>query len=427
MRKTTSILIGLIVSITILTPVMASAEMPSGKPKEFPAPKPGPGSIQMNMTDTVPQMFSHRLVEGVPQVLRFRNMVMEVTANRQMTMSVTSDDSVKLRYFSMNMTMTENMHLDIQANATPPAEVEAPRYGLGKYMTIEPNSTEPLRATLRLYINGTEIDSELGRPVDVERLTWCFWNGTDWDPVRSRLMEDGFLEANTTHFSVWTIKEQRSPREMPTPEIPGVPAQTRAYNYTDVVPEQFQYRLEQRQGTMLQFQNTAMYFNCTRQVQLEITAENQFTQRLFRLEVQPGEALRLEMHMRTSKPTEVAEPEKHMGFYCEIKPNATITQAKLGVEIDPAQAQARDMAMERLTWAYWNGTHWDPVDSTLTDDNILEAETDHFSVWSVIEETEPTVPEEPPEEPSGPNYLLYGGAALVILALAAYLLYSRRS
>jgi len=174
-----------------------------------------------------------------------------------------------------------------------------------------------------------------------------------------------------------------------------------------------------------------MYFNCTRQVQLEITAENQFTQRLFRLEVQPGEALRLEMHMRMSKPTEVAEPEKHMGFYCEIRPNATITQAKLGVEIDPAQAQARDMAMERLTWAYWNGTHWDPVDSTLTDDNILEAETDHFSVWSVIEETEPTVPEElpeePPEEPSGPNYLLYGGAALVILALAAYLLYSRRS
>ncbi|MCK4400486.1 hypothetical protein KAV46_05825, partial [Candidatus Bathyarchaeota archaeon] len=116
MRKTTSILIGLIVSITILTPVMASAEMPSGKPKEFPAPKPGPGSIQMNMTDTVPQMFSHQLVEGVPQVLRFRNMVMEVTANRQMTMSVTSDDSVKLRYFSMNMTMTRNMHLDIQAN-----------------------------------------------------------------------------------------------------------------------------------------------------------------------------------------------------------------------------------------------------------------------------------------------------------------------
>jgi len=239
-------------------------------------------------------------------------------------------------------------------------------------------------------------------------------------------MEDGFLEANTTHFSVWTVKEQRSPREMPTPDTPGVPAQARAYNYTDVVPDRFQYHLEQRQGTMLQFQNTAMYFNCTREAQLEITAENQFRQRLFRLEVQPGEALKLEMHMRTSRPTEVEEPGKHMGFYCEIEPNATITQARLGVEIDPEQAQARDMAMDRLTWAYWNDTHWDPVESTLSENNILEAETDHFSLWSVIEEAEPTVPEEPPEEPDGPNYMLYGAAPLVVLALAGYLMYSRK-
>jgi hypothetical protein len=380
----------------------------------------------MNMTDVVPSRHRHRIEAGTPQVLRYRNMVVEVTANRKMTMNVSSDDAVRLRYLRINMNMTRSIHLDVNANATPPAQIQGPRYGLEKYLTIEPNSTGPVRATLRLYINGTELSRELNRTMYLERLTWCYWNGTDWDPVRSRLMEDGFLEANTTHFSVWTVKEQRSPREMPTPDTPGVPAQTRAYNYTDVVPDRFQYHLEQRQGTMLQFQNTAMYFNCTKEAQLEITAENQFRQRLFRLEVQPGEALKLEMHMRTSKPEEAEDPGKHMGFYCKIEPNATITRARLGVEIDPEQVQARDMVMERLTWAYWNGTHWDPVESTLTAENILEAETDHFSVWSVIEEAEPTVPEEPPEEPSGPNYMLYGAAALVVLALAGYLMYARK-
>jgi len=425
MRRKTAIVIGLII-VSLMTPVLASARTPPGRYPEPPAPRPGPGSVQMNMTDVVPSRQRHLIEADTPQVLRYRNMVMEVTANRAMTMNVSSDEAVRLRYLRINMNMTRSMHLDLRANATPPAQIEAPRYGLEKYLTIEPNSTGPVRATLRLYINGTELSRELNRTMYLERLTWCYWNGSDWEPVRSRLMEDGFLEANTTHFSVWTIKEQRPPREMPTPDTPGVPAQTRAYNYTDVVPDGFRYQLEQRQGTMLQFQNTAMYFNCTREAQLEITAESQFRQRLFSLEVEPGEALKLEMHMRTSRPADVEEPVKHMGFYCEIEPNATITRARLGVEIDPEQVQARDMAMERLTWAYWNGTHWDPVESTLTDENILEAETDHFSVWSVIEEPESTVPEEPPEEPSGPNYLLYGAAGLVVLAVAAYLVYARK-
>jgi hypothetical protein len=425
MRRTTAIVVGLIM-VSLMTPALVSARTPPGRYPEPPAPRPGPGSVQINMTDVVPSRLRHRIEAGTPQVLRYRNMVMEVTANRQMTMNVSSDDAVRLRYLRINMTMTRSMHLDVNVNATPPTQIQEPRYGLEKYLTIEPNSTGPVRATLRLYIDGTELSRELNRTMYLDRLTWCYWNGTDWDPVRSRLMEDGFLEANTTHFSVWTIKEQRPPREMPTPDTPGVPAQTRAYNYTDVVPDRFQYRLEQRQGTMLQFQNTAMYFNCTKEAQLEITAESQFRQRLFRLEAQPGEALKLEMNMRTSRPTEVEEPEKHMGFYCEIEPNATITRARLGVEIDPEQVQTRDMAMDRLTWAYWNGTHWDPVESTLSEDNILEAETDHFSVWSVIEEAEPTVPEELPEEPDGPNYMLYGAAALVALALAGYLMYARK-
>ena len=84
---------------------------------------------------------------------------------------------------------------------------------------------------------------------------------------------------------------------------------------------------------------------------------------------------------------------KNMGFYCEIEPNATITQARLGMEVDPAMVQSMNMEMEQLTWAYWNGENWAPVDSSLSDANVLEADTDHFSTWVIIQVEETTEPD----------------------------------
>ncbi len=87
---------------------------------------------------------------------------------------------------------------------------------------------------------------------------------------------------------------------------------------------------------MLQFSNSAMYLNCTNQMQVTVSAENQYTQKMLKLEIDSGNALKLEIQLRESKPTAVEAPEKHLGFYCEIEPNTTITQARLGMEIDPA-------------------------------------------------------------------------------------------
>lgn len=437
MRTTTAVIIGLLIS-SLMLPAISAARMPQGWHMELPAPHPSPGSLPMNLTNIVPRRLHHRIEAATPQLFMYRNMVMEVASNRAMTMNVSCDEAVRIRYLRLSLNTTRNIHLNLQANATPPAGVERPRYGLERYLTIEPNSTGPVSATMELYINQTALSLELNRTIMLERLTWCYWNGSVWEPVRSRLREDGFLEANTTHFSVWTIKEQRMPREMPLPEISGVPMHTMAYNYTDMVPNEFQLHLRQHQGSLFQFKNTALYLNCTRDTQLDLTVENEFRQRLFRLEVHPGEALKLEMRLRVSRPPEVEEPERHMGFYCEIEPNATIARARLGIEIDPQEVESRGLVVERLTWAYWNGTHWCPVESTLSVDNILEAETDHFSVWSVIEEAEPTpteetveepgqtLPEEAMEEHPQPNYLLYGAGAVAILAIAAYLVYTRR-
>ena len=453
--KTTAITLALMISITLIAPALASAAVAQDQPTEPKAPRPRPGSVQVNATDTVPRGFAQRVEAGNPQVLRFSNMVIEINSNRRMTVNVSSDDAVRLRYFAMNMTATRNTRLNVKANSTHPKDVEAPRYGIRKYLTIEPNNTAPVRATLRLFMNETELNCELNRTVLMKRLTWCFWNGTGWEPVRSRLTADGFLEAETDHFSLWTVMEQRHPREVPTPETPGVPRQTRALNYTDTVPNRFQYSLREREGTLLQFKNTAMYVNATRRVRLNVTAEEQFRQRLLKLEVEPSEALSLDMQLRASKPDEVEPAENYLGFYCVIEPNATAPlQATLGAEIDPAQLQeelGREIDPQNLTWAYWNGTHWDPVESELTDDGVLEAETDHFSTWTIMEVSE-EAPQEAPEETETPetteteepgetqeteettetvtgadNTLLYAGAAVAVIAVAALLLFGRRS
>ena len=220
------------------------------------------------------------------------------------------------------------------------------------------------------------------------------------ETTQTRYTSDGFLETNTTHFSVWTIKEQPGKdREIAAPDAPGIHMETKAYNYTDTVPNEFKYETMEKEAVILQFKNGAIYMHSTSPVELQYTAENQNRQRMLRVEVEAGESLRLEVKQRESKPEEVGEPGKNLGVYYEIEPNRTITQAKLGYEIDPVEVQSMGIDVEKLSWAYWNGTHWDLVESQLTEDNVLEADTDHFSVWTIMEVEEMIVPEEPVIEP----------------------------
>jgi hypothetical protein len=193
------------------------------------------------------------------------------------------------------------------------------------------------------------------------------------------------------------------------------------YTYTDMVPQGFTHQVESKQATMFQFKNTGLYLNCTNALQLEVSAESQYTQNMLRLNVDSGEALHLQIQLRESKPTAVDEPNKYMGFYCEIEPNATITEARLGMEVDPAQVQALNMEMEQLTWAYWNGENWEPVDSTLTDEDVLEADTTHFSTWSIIQVEETTTPTETTTSTGIPM-----PTAFIAIGVVAALLISRK-
>ena len=77
------------------------------------------------------------------------------------------------------------------------------------YWTIQPNATAQLNAQLRMRVDGSALNSELGRTVNMSRLTWMYWNTTKsgWDNATSSMTQDGYLVCNTNHFSTWAVAE----------------------------------------------------------------------------------------------------------------------------------------------------------------------------------------------------------------------------
>jgi len=391
-----------------------------------------PGMAQRyNMTDTVPHAYVHNYSHGSMQALQFRNMTMLFNANRNMRLNITADPGFAMRHLEMRLRLENSLSLQIHARVGPPEGVPRPEDGLQKYLEIEANSTSGVRATMRLYIDHEELRDELGRYVETQRLRWCFWNGTGWDPVMSWMDKEDFLVCNTSHFSSWTVREMRNPPTIPSPEIPGIPAHVRAYNYTMVTPEGFRWTMQEREQAVFAFRNMTMLFNCSGPLELNITAGPQVAQRLFRLEVQASEAIRLNMRLHADPPTGIQATNRSMGAYYEIEPNATAPfNARLGmlIERDSLEAQlGREIDPLKLRWAWWNGTAWEEVESTLTDDNVLEADTDHFSTWTIVETsiTEPT-PDEPEPQGVQTNWFLIGGVVVVSVVALVYILRRKR-
>jgi hypothetical protein len=87
---------------------------------------------------------------------------------------------------------------------------------LNFYMGLEPNSDLQFQAQLRLMINQTELEEELGRVVNASCLTWMYWDEhqEQWTPVESHMDENGYLVCNTDHFSTWTVAEV-DPEDIP--------------------------------------------------------------------------------------------------------------------------------------------------------------------------------------------------------------------
>ncbi len=140
------------------------------------------------------------------------------------------------------------------------------------------------------------------------------------------------------------------------------------------------------------------------------------------------------MRIHADPPTGIQATNRSMGTYFEIEPNATAPfNARLGmlIEKDALEAQlGREIDPLELRWAWWNGTAWEEVESTLTEDNVLEAETGHFSTWTIVETslTEPVEPTPDDPDPQGAqtNWFLIGGVVVASVAALVYLLKKNR-
>jgi len=417
--------------LMLSAPVAASATNPIQDPGIGPnIPEPPEKARRFNYTEVVPEAFRHSYAIGEPLVFRFRNMTMQFNASRSMELNITADPRLEMRYFSLDLQLSRSLMLSLHANSTPPPSIPRPESGIDRYLILEPNASAQIRATLRLYIDEEGLSVETNKTIRRERLTWCWWNASDWEAVDSWVDEGGFLVAETDHLSTWTIRERGRPEEIPAPDIPGVPSRVRAYNHSDATPDRFEWTVRAREGAVLVFRNMAMMFNSTKDLELNITSGPNVVQRLFRLQLNPAEALRLRIRMQVEPPSGVGQAQRGVGLYLDVEPNSTApVNARIGLLIDPVALQAhlgREVNASALRWAYWNGSVWVDVESTLDEDNILEAETDHFSTWTIIELEETQEPEPlQDQETSETHWYLLGG--LIIVGAVAIILVLRRS
>jgi len=400
-------------------------EMP-GVPREFQF---------INMTEAMAQIRVHNFTAGVPNMYRFENMTIMINATRNMVLNITADQAMRMRYLDLDIDNKRPLMLRIHANATPPRGLLAPEDGVRRYLELEPNSTEPVRVRMRLHVEEANLSREMMRNVEIQRLRWAQWNGSDWEAVTSWIDEHGYLVADGLCCGNWTVREMERPPTVPAPDVPGLPRGSRAYNYTMVTPQRFRWTVRGRERAVFAFRNMTMRFNSTRGIELNITAGGGVAHRFFSLDIDPGESVSLEMNVQVEPPMGVGAHTRGIGAYFEIEPNSTgPMRAELGLAIDMVALRERlgeDFDPERLRWMWWNGSGWVPVDSTLDEDGVLKASTDHFSTWTIAEVEEPVQPDEPePDEPqdTGGQWYIYIGAALVVVgAIAVFFVFRKRA
>lgn len=365
------------------------------------------GAQILNMTDLIPVQYRHTFENGAPQILSFQNLRLEVNSSRNLELETTVGSEVAMHYFTLNLEPSEALELVINIDVNPPVEIPKPIKGIEFFLSIEPNTTDPVDSTLKLYIDEETVEAEIGRDIRPVDLSWAFWNGSAWETVRSWLDEEGYLVVDTDHFSTWTIRETGRPIQ--APDIPGVPRGAEAHNYSDILPRAFNWRIRDREPTVLIFRNVTMMFNSTKDLDLNITIGSQVVGHIFRLDLIPDESLSLDVNMEVNPPSGVMRMEKDIGIYVEIEPNATVTtDANLSLLIDEADIEAqmgRDIDVSQLTWAHWKGDEWIPVESVIDENGYLNANTSHFSTWTVAEIPEVPVPSPvaPPDIPGIPK------------------------
>jgi len=174
-------------------------------------------ALQYNRTDVTPSGYMETVQAMEMNAFFYRNVTVMMNCTTNCEMNVTIDPEVRNRIVSVNVDPNQTMTLTMNVSASPPQGEAVMERTLNFYMGLEPNATLQLQAQLRLLINQTELNAELGREVNASALTWMYWNTTqaEWTQVESYMDQNGYLVCNTTHFSTWTVAEVDSPDAVP--------------------------------------------------------------------------------------------------------------------------------------------------------------------------------------------------------------------
>ncbi len=400
--------------------------------KEPPLPPKDAVKVQLDAGEQ--NTLQYNYTPGAPLALSSDNTNVVITANNQVQLQYTAENQLRIKYLGVDVESEKPLTLQVRGEYMP-EEAPVASGGLGEYYMFQ--GTEAANLKLRAFVDAQDYAESLGRPVAQERLTWARWNGLDWTPVKSSVDEQGNLMAEG-ECGQWTIREMR---EGVLPDVvPGVGSQMRsqvkALNYTEVEPQGFRYSLGEGEETMFMFRNTMMVFNSIQPLQLNLSAENAMKSGAFGVKLETSKATMLNISM-TATPTGGATEVRGIGVYMDIEHNATdALKASLAMKVDVEMLKAKygvDFDPNQLMWAYWNGEMWMEVPSTLEND-VLVAETDHFSIWTIVEvQVEAPIVETQVEAvidamPASDNSWVYVGGAMIagFAVVALYLLKGRK-
>lgn len=183
------------------------------------APHISENAKQYNKTDVTPKNQTEQVRAQEQTMFQYRNMTMTMNCTRNCTVEFTLDEEVTPKIFDLTIDPNQTMTVTMNLTKSPLNGAMANERCLNFYLGIEPNATLRLQAQIRLYINQTELNSELNREINASQLTWMYWNQTkaQWETVQSYMDQNGYLVCNTNHFSTWTVVEMEQSNKATPP------------------------------------------------------------------------------------------------------------------------------------------------------------------------------------------------------------------
>jgi hypothetical protein len=187
----------------------AAAPLFSGEGKYPDVPGAPDNAVQYNKTNVTPNADMQQVQAGEPGLFQYRNMTMLMNCSQNCEAVFTSDPNVTPKVLALSIEPNQTMTLTMNMYRSPLQGEQVKELNLNFYLGIEPNVQVQLNAQIRLLINQTELDQEFGREVNIEQLSWMYWNQTraEWQVVESFMDQNGYLVCNTDHFSTWTVAE----------------------------------------------------------------------------------------------------------------------------------------------------------------------------------------------------------------------------